>query len=264
MTSFYRNVVTCLALLTSASAFLAPGASSAAVVRASTLDPLFAYVPDGMTAEQWADLQKKEKTAASANGRNLGRLGARGFKSRSFKAFHEAMENGEAGHNFALFDAEGKVARGEIKREDIPYMQRAGGSWDDSDVKSAKKKKWTSYDKFYAAGGYKKELSAGIFGGTQHEAWQKAWGVNNNKGNEVSNDIEMWKAAGATFGKQPEKKGFAGMFGLNRERKVANINDLQSKSLKPQGRAGRGAMFGKSAPAAPQAPVTEKKAFWQR
>ena len=42
-------------------------------------------------------------------------------------------------------------------------MQR-GGSWDDSDVKGAKKKNWLSSDKDYARGGYKKEQSKSIFG----------------------------------------------------------------------------------------------------
>ena len=42
-------------------------------------------------------------------------------------------------------------------------MQR-GGSWDDSDVKGAKKKRWLTSDKDYADGGYKKEQSVSIFG----------------------------------------------------------------------------------------------------
>ena len=60
-------------------------------------------------------------------------------------------------------DAKERVAKGEIKQEDIPYMQR-GGSWDNSDVKGAKKKKWLNSDKSYASGGYKKEQSKSIFG----------------------------------------------------------------------------------------------------
>lgn len=42
-------------------------------------------------------------------------------------------------------------------------MQR-GGSWDNSDVKGARKKKWLSSDKEYSEGGYKKEQSVSIFG----------------------------------------------------------------------------------------------------
>lgn len=42
-------------------------------------------------------------------------------------------------------------------------MQR-GGSWDNSDVKGAKKKKWLSSDKDYSGGGFKKDQSVSIFG----------------------------------------------------------------------------------------------------
>lgn len=42
-------------------------------------------------------------------------------------------------------------------------MQR-GGSWDNSDVKGAKKKKWLASDKAYANGGEKKYQSVSILG----------------------------------------------------------------------------------------------------
>lgn len=42
-------------------------------------------------------------------------------------------------------------------------MQR-GGSWDNSDVKGAKQKKWLKSDKSYASGGFRKEQSVSIFG----------------------------------------------------------------------------------------------------
>jgi hypothetical protein len=42
-------------------------------------------------------------------------------------------------------------------------MQR-GGSWDNSDVKGAKQKKWLSSDKSYSGGGFKKEQSVSVFG----------------------------------------------------------------------------------------------------
>ena len=47
-----------------------------------------------------------------------------------------------------VFFAKEKLARGEIKLQDIPYMQR-GGSWDNSDVKGARKNKWTAADATY-------------------------------------------------------------------------------------------------------------------
>jgi len=42
-------------------------------------------------------------------------------------------------------------------------MQR-GGSWDNSDVKGAKRAKWLKSDKEYANGGYLREQSVSIFG----------------------------------------------------------------------------------------------------
>lgn len=62
-----------------------------------------------------------------------------------------------------VFNAKEKVKAGKLKVEDIPYMQR-GGSWDNSDVKGSRKKKWLQSDKEYAGGGYKKEQSVSIFG----------------------------------------------------------------------------------------------------
>merc|ERR1719421_898982 len=199
----------------------------------------------------------KAKEAAAKTQRDLGRLGARGFKSRSMKSWQEAYERGEATHLMPLENAKKKLARGEIKIEDIPYMQRPGGNWDDSDVGGAKKKRWLQSDKEYAAGGWKKELSAGIFGGTQHEAWQNAWGVNRKQsGQKASNDVEMWKASGARFG--AEKKSFRNGWGLKKD-KVANINNFSGNAA-PKA---RGAAFGKSAPKAAEPPA-KKKPFWQR
>ena len=39
-----------------------------------------------------------------------------------------------------------------------------GGSWENSDVHGARKKRWSKTDKAYAAGGYKKEQSVSIIG----------------------------------------------------------------------------------------------------
>ena len=44
------------------------------------------------------------------------------------------------------FNAKDRVKKGELKVEDIPYMQR-GGNWDNSDVKGAKKATWLPSDK---------------------------------------------------------------------------------------------------------------------
>lgn len=181
-----RSFVLLLTALIGVEAFVS---SSVSPRGAST--QVFGYVPDGFTAKEWKAL--KEKEAKEKQARNLGRLGPNGFKSRSFQSFHEALERGEAKHLMPVFNAEEKVKRGEIKREDIPYMQRVrdirsvtkrlgmsihalltkkfyfiflqqGGSWDSSDVKGAKRLKWSKSDKEYASGGFKKEQSVSIFG----------------------------------------------------------------------------------------------------
>ena len=54
-------------------------------------------------------------------------------------------------------------------------MQR-GGSWDNSDIKGAKKKRWLQSDKEYAGGGFKKEQSVSIFGYGEGLDWTGARG----------------------------------------------------------------------------------------
>eukprot|EP00522_Entomoneis_paludosa_P015672 CAMPEP_0172451240 /NCGR_PEP_ID=MMETSP1065-20121228/9353_1 /TAXON_ID=265537 /ORGANISM="Amphiprora paludosa, Strain CCMP125" /LENGTH=211 /DNA_ID=CAMNT_0013203171 /DNA_START=69 /DNA_END=704 /DNA_ORIENTATION=+ len=120
------------------------------------------YVPDGFTPESYKKF-KAEEAKKNARKQNLGAMGPKGFKSRSFQSFQEALERGEAEHLLPVDFAEERIRKGELKPEDIPYMQR-GGSWDNSDVKGAKKKKWLSSDKEYASGGFQKEQSVSIFG----------------------------------------------------------------------------------------------------
>jgi len=120
------------------------------------------YVPSGFTEESYRKFKEDEKKKALAK-KNLGGLGPRGFKSRSMQSFQEAMERGDATHLMPVFNAKEKVNSGKLKMEDIPYMQR-GGSWDNSDVKGAKKKRWLQSDQEYSSGGYKKEQSVSIFG----------------------------------------------------------------------------------------------------
>jgi hypothetical protein len=96
------------------------------VTRESGVVVSMGYVPDGFTAESYKKFKEEE---AKKKQKNLGRLGPRGFKSRSMQAFQEAMERGEAEHLLPVFNAEERIKKGELKPEDIPYMQR-GGSWD--------------------------------------------------------------------------------------------------------------------------------------
>jgi len=128
------------------------------------------YVPSGFTADQYKQFKEKEAKKAREK-KNLGGSGPRGFKSRSLQSFQEAMERGEATHLMPMFNAKEKIKKGEIRKEDIPYMQR-GGSWDNSDVKGARnKKKWLASDKQYSSGGFKKEQSVSILGTGQGLDW---------------------------------------------------------------------------------------------
>ena len=47
-------------------------------------------------------------------------MGPKGFKSRSFQSFQESLERGEAAHLLPVFNAKEKIARGELRPEDIP------------------------------------------------------------------------------------------------------------------------------------------------
>jgi hypothetical protein len=169
--------------------------------RRSTTE-LYGYVPAGFTPESYKKF-KEEEAKKKAKG-NLGSLGPRGFKSRSMQSFQEAMERGEASHLLPVMNAKERVAKGELRPEDIPYMQR-GGSWDDSDIKGAKKKRWLSSDKDYASGGFKKEQSVSIFGKGEGLDWT---------GNKARQGPE------SAFGAAPK-------FGRNY--KAPNINDMKEE-----------------------------------
>ncbi|KAL3938657.1 MAG: hypothetical protein SGBAC_006469 [Bacillariaceae sp.] len=123
---------------------------------------LYGYVPSGFTPEQYKKFKAQEDKKKQKK-KNLGSMGPKGFQSRSFQSFQEALEKGEATHLMPVLDAEKRIKSGELKREDIPYMQR-GGKWDNSDVKGAKKSRWLKSDKDYSEGGFRKEQSKSIFG----------------------------------------------------------------------------------------------------
>jgi hypothetical protein len=135
--------------------------SSSLATSRSSATQANAYIPSGFTAESYKKFKEQEKKKAA--NKNLGGLGPRGFKSRSFQSFQEALEKGDADHMMPMFNSKAKLKSGEIKMQDIPYMQR-GGSWDNSDVKGAKKVKWQGSDKEYSGGGYKKEQSVSVWG----------------------------------------------------------------------------------------------------
>lgn len=82
---------------------------------------LYEYIPTGFTKESWskfkaAEQKKKDELAK----KNLGRVGPKGFQSRSFQSFQEALERGETTHLLPVENAQEKLRRGELKPEDIP------------------------------------------------------------------------------------------------------------------------------------------------
>uniref|UniRef100_A0A6U3BRN0 Uncharacterized protein n=1 Tax=Entomoneis paludosa TaxID=265537 RepID=A0A6U3BRN0_9STRA len=210
--------ITVLSLLLAASTVNAFTSSTQAPATRDGLTRAYAYVPDGFTPESYKKF--KEAEAKKLQKQNLGKLGPKGFKSRSFQSFQEALERGEADHLMPVFNAKERVKKGELRTEDIPYMQR-GGSWDNSDVKNAKnKKRWLSSDKEYANGGYKKEQSVSVLGFGSGLDWT-------GKGARTG-PSETVKGAAPKFAKnykapnvntmkngsqdQPKKKGFFGLF----------------------------------------------------
>ena len=126
------------------------------------------YVPDGLTVDQYNQVKKQDK---SRMGKDLGRLGPRGFKSRSMQAWQEAYERGEAKHEIAPFGYKQLLKQGKLQKKDLPYMVR-GGSWDNSDVAAPwERRKWSKLDREYANGGYKKEQSVSILGSGDGINW---------------------------------------------------------------------------------------------
>ena len=200
MKSFFPTILPiALLMFSDCNAFTAPIATpsstrlSATIATTTTnkqqrLGPLFGYVPDGLTPEQYRQIRTNDRKKTL--GKNLGRLGPRGFKSRSLQAWQEAYERGETGHLYApTFENNRRQKRATTSNNkkqrpndnDIPYMMRRGGSWDNSDVRGARKLKWRPADRAYAAGGYKKEQSASILGSGPGFNWTGEKRDNKNK-----------------------------------------------------------------------------------
>ena len=155
------SIAALLTLCSTVTAFTtAPQHSTSSAFSRAAAGPLHAYVPDGLTQEEYNRIRATDKKKL---GKNLGRLGPRGFKSRSMQAWQEAYEKGQASHSFAPFGYREAAKKGQIRKEDVPYMVR-GGSWDNSDVFGAKRLPWMKKDKEYVKGGYKREQSVSILG----------------------------------------------------------------------------------------------------
>jgi hypothetical protein len=116
--------VAALVVADQASAFVPSPQGFSSIVSAETSGTaLNEYIPSGMSKEQWQKIKNKEKTANK--GKNLGKVGITSFKSRSFAEWQKS-----GGKN--LFPVDPRTVK---DPKDLPYMQRAGGSADDADLK---------------------------------------------------------------------------------------------------------------------------------
>jgi hypothetical protein len=156
-----KTTIPLLAIYLSTSHAFTAIPTSSSSVHQRLVAPLSVYIPDGLSASEYQKIKQADNNKKV--GKNLGALGPRGFKSRSMQSWQEAYERGLTGHSFAPFGYREALKKGDIKKEDVPYMVR-GGSWDNSDVFGAIRKKWLRSDKEYAQGGFKKEQSASILG----------------------------------------------------------------------------------------------------
>lgn len=128
--------VTVLAALIASASGLVQRSGPVAVSRNAKSSSLrMEYIPDGLSKEQWRKMKEKEK--AKKVGKFDGTSGMK-FRSRSFEDFQKGREAGTLKYNMPMEFAKQKLARGEIKPEDIPYMQRPGGMPDGSDLKKKK------------------------------------------------------------------------------------------------------------------------------
>ena len=196
-------------------------ARTAARARSSSTALSMAYVPDGMTAEQYRKIQQKEKDKKAAA--DLARNGARGFKSRSFKSFQASLERGENAKNYATFNAKERLAKGELREADIPYMQRENGAWDNSDVArrgSKDLKKRTQEDNDFENNPNRMMFTSFMNAGPK------------NSGAAAKNDEDMWRATGARFAGDKEKKTKANLWGLKKEKQARRaVPPLSSSRL---------------------------------
>lgn len=110
---------------------------------------LQAYIPDGLTEDQWAAIKDSDNKKLKKG--QLGKLGTTKFESRSLTGW--MLDGGKH-----LFPKDPKKS----SRESLPYMQRKGGSWKESPNAKANKA-----DEDYEGGGEKKWQSASFwFGGS--------------------------------------------------------------------------------------------------
>jgi hypothetical protein len=93
------NTTITIAFITAFSLTLAiSGAFSFHVIKKNRVGKIHSYVPSSLTAEEYMKVKKRDEKKL---GSNLGRLGPRGFKSRSMQAWQEAHEQGETTHSIS-------------------------------------------------------------------------------------------------------------------------------------------------------------------
>jgi hypothetical protein len=91
----------------------------------STDFPYCTYILWGLSATQYQIIKKVDQKKLD---QNLGGLGPQGFTSCSMQSWQNAYEHGERRHSIAPFGYCEALKRGEIKKQDVPYMARRGGS----------------------------------------------------------------------------------------------------------------------------------------
>lgn len=151
------------------------------------------YVPDGLSKDQWAAMKRKEKDAAAKKKAFQGTSGMQ-FRSRSFEDYVKGREDGTLKPNMPVFNAAARLKSGEIKPEDIPYMQRPGGRPDGSDLKKKPLFGWMAKKEEPLNPAFKAESTV------QGRA-RKAG---------VSNDAQMWIDAGAMSAKEAARQARRG------------------------------------------------------
>jgi urocanate hydratase len=92
MKPIFRAVAAFLAVSSVATAFV-PSIHPVVVTKEAAVKPLYGYVPDGVSPEQWRKIKENEN--AKAKQKNLGAYGPSTFQSRSLRAFQEDLEKGK-------------------------------------------------------------------------------------------------------------------------------------------------------------------------
>mmetsp|Transcript_44437 Transcript_44437/g.68021 ORF Transcript_44437/g.68021 Transcript_44437/m.68021 type:complete len:157 (-) Transcript_44437:65-535(-) len=125
----FASVASILFLVSPAASFSSSSSfSGSAVTQVASNNAVVTmeYIPSGMSKAQWEKMKQQEKN--KNKGKNLGAVGISTFKSRTFAEWQKA-----GGKN--LFPVDPKKVK---DPKEIPYMQRPGGSADDSDIGAKK------------------------------------------------------------------------------------------------------------------------------